>query len=218
MSTKREDLINKHRYINVDGCFDWWECIESDLREDMAELGFKVGQMYFSGFASQGDGACFTGRMIDWKKFYTKVPEFVRDFPYLSEFLKDEGANYTAEHHGRYNHENCTSHEYDSGLEWEVSATGRRDLSIMSPDEMMRFALYQKALPEEEGVLDWLKDFFKGKMRKLYRDLEAEYNYLTSDEGVWESIVANELDEELEDEDAKTTDEGREKFADQAAA
>jgi hypothetical protein len=30
-------------------------------------------------------------------------------------------------------------------------------------------------------------------MRQLYKDLEREYDSLTTDEAVWEGIVANEL-------------------------
>jgi len=32
-------------------------------------------------------------------------------------------------------------------------------------------------------------------MQDLYRLLEAEYDYLTGDEAVWETIEANELDQ-----------------------
>lgn len=194
----KNELIEKYRYMNVDGGYDWWESIEEDLRSDMKAIGFTVDKMYFSGFWSQGDGACFTGSMFNWELFCNKVPEFVRDFPYLSEYLKDEGANYTVAHRGSYYHENCTYHEYSSDLRWYTE----QDYDPDDPRDMMRQALSLRALTEEEGaaVFDWLKDYFKDKMRELYRDLEEEYDYLTSDEAVWETIVANELDKELEDE------------------
>ena len=73
----------------------------------------------------------------------------------------------------------------------------------------MRRALYEKAVTEEQEVYDWLKEHFKSRMRKLYDDLEQEYDYLTSDDVVWDSIVANELDKEQEDDD-ETADETRE--------
>ena len=41
-------------------------------------------------------------------------------------------------------------------------------------------------------------------MHELYRKLEAEYEYLTSDEAVWETITANELIEEVDDDNAET--------------
>ena len=42
-------------------------------------------------------------------------------------------------------------------------------------------------------------DAFKDHMRQLYKDLEAEYDYLTSDEVVWESLEVNEMTDELEE-------------------
>ena len=41
----------------------------------------------------------------------------------------------------------------------------------------------------ERGVQDLMRDL----ARWYYRALEREYDYLTSDEVVWETIVANEL-------------------------
>jgi hypothetical protein len=38
-------------------------------------------------------------------------------------------------------------------------------------------------------------------MQQLYRKLEEEYDYLTSDDGVWDTLVANELVEDLEEEE-----------------
>jgi hypothetical protein len=38
-------------------------------------------------------------------------------------------------------------------------------------------------------------------MQQLYRKLEAEYEHLTSDDAVWDTIEANELIEELEEEE-----------------
>ncbi len=209
----KDDLIEKYRDINVD-TFPWWDSIEENLESDMDALGFTMTKMYFSGFWSQGDGACFEGRMLDWTRFCDKVPEFVRDFPYLSEYLKDEGANYKVAHSGHYYHENCTTHEYSSELEYETEQLELRAthgvFGGLDEENLMRFALYSKALHEEAtstdtGVYDWLKDYFKDKMRELYRNLEEEYEHLTSDEAVWETIVANELDEELEEENAEET-------------
>lgn len=199
MNTEREDLINKYRDINVDGGFNWWECIHDDLKEDLEDIGFDLDQMYFSGFWSQGDGACFTGQMRDWKKFCDKVPAFVKDFPNYAIYLQGEGANYKVEHNRHYYHENCTSHEFESEIEDAVLVLDDVDeyAELTDIEDLMRRGLYKKAR-DEGDVGEWLKEHFKSLMRKLYRDLEAEYNYLTSDEVVWESIVANELNEGVE--------------------
>jgi|WetSurMetagenome_2_1015567.scaffolds.fasta_scaffold53616_6 hypothetical protein len=197
----KEELIEKYRDINVDGGFDWWECIEFDLQEYLDEQGFRLDQMSFSGFWSQGDGACFTGHVHDWSKFCDKVPQFVADFPNTAIFLQDEGGSYTITHRDRYYHAMSTSHELqDADIEWVTDsietdiANERGDMAELP----MRLAIYKAAM-QEEGVEQWLTEYFRGLMKDLYRNLEAEYEHLTSDEVVWDTIVANELNKEVGD-------------------
>jgi hypothetical protein len=38
-------------------------------------------------------------------------------------------------------------------------------------------------------------------MNDLYTKLEEEHDYLTSDDGVWDTLVANDLIEEIEEEE-----------------
>lgn len=215
--TKQEAaLIERYRDINVSDDW-WWECVRGDAEEDLAEIGFTMSRMYFSGFWSQGDGACFEGTMRDWGKFCEKVPEFCRDFPFLSEYLKDEGGTYSIAHQGHYYHENCTTHDYSTELENSLEDLGDAE-HLTDPDKQMRHAMWTKAFEEEgttyqttgEDVTNWLKDFFKDKMRDLYRSLEKEHEYMTSDDAVWDTIEANDLDKQdvldEEGEDDETTD------------
>ena len=205
MAMTKKELIEKYRDINTD--HDWWDCTEEDLKHDLAEQGFGMSAMYFSGFWSQGDGACFTGHITDWKKFCEKVPQFVQDFPNTAIFLQDEGGNYTITHNGHYYHQYSTRHEYEADVESQVELLSLVTDAIPQDDieADMRLAIYKAAL-EEGDVGDWLKDYFRGLMHDLYRTLEEEYNYQTSDEGVWETIQANELDSELEEDDADECD------------
>jgi hypothetical protein len=48
---------------------------------------------------------------------------------------------------------------------------------------------------------------FKDEMRKLYSQLEAAHVWLTSDEAVWDTIEANELNEECEDGESTVADQ-----------
>ena len=209
---KEEALIERHRDMNID--HNWWTGVRDQVKEELAAIGFTMNEMYFSGFWSQGDGACFVGTMSDWGKFCEGVPTFVEAFPYLSEYLKDEGANYVIEHRGHYQHENCTTHDYSSELEYGLDMVEDED-EITDPAAQMRHALYKKALVEEPGMEAWLTERFRDKMKDLYRRLEAEYDYLTSDDVVWESIEANELDkqdmldDDEEDEDADNDSDRR---------
>jgi hypothetical protein len=59
---------------------------------------------------------------------------------------------------------------------------------------------WDKELDNE--IVDFEKqsiEIFKNHMRELYRKLEQEYDYLTTDEAVRETIVANDLQEESDD-------------------
>ena len=48
------------------------------------------------------------------------------------------------------------------------------------------------------------KDTFKDHMRTLYRTLQEEYDYLTSDEAVQETVIANDLNVEKDDADSES--------------
>ena len=41
--------------------YEWWDCTFDDAKQCLALAGFDVDKIYFSGFSSQGDGACFNG-------------------------------------------------------------------------------------------------------------------------------------------------------------
>jgi hypothetical protein len=205
MAMTKKDLIEKYRDINVHE--NWWDCEEENLKQDLAEQGFRLSGMYFSGFWSQGDGACFTGRITDWAKFCEKVPEFVQNFPNTAIFLQDEGGEFTIAHTGRYYHPYSTSHDYNAAIADEVELLSIIDDAMPEDgiESVMRLAMYRDAL-EEGDVGDWLKDHFRDMMHDLYRTLEEEYNHLTSDEVVWETILANEWNNDPEEDDANECD------------
>src|SRR4051812_14748392 len=58
-----DDAKERARQWYREGAFDygWWEHVYDDAKECLALAGFSVDKIYFSGFASQGDGACFGG-------------------------------------------------------------------------------------------------------------------------------------------------------------
>lgn len=41
--------------------YDWWDSTVDDAKTCLSLLGFDIADVYFSGFASQGGGACFAG-------------------------------------------------------------------------------------------------------------------------------------------------------------
>ena len=188
-----DSLIEKYRHWNVEHV-EWWQCTYEDFKQQMGEQGIYVSDMYFSGFWSQGDGACFNGFVEDMKQYLEKnfKPD---DYPMIRKLLDGGGSvKFSVKHSGHYYHENCTQFYIEADrLEHVLDAPSDFHVAVLEN--------YDQLLDGE--IVDFEKEsveIFKNFMRKFYRDLEQEYDYLTSDEAVKEAIVANEL----------TNDEGEE--------
>ena len=190
-SEQRELLLEKHRYINVE-FDDWWDFVYEDFKRDMATVGIEVKRMYFSGFCSQGDGACFEGTLDDTLKY---LDHHHKDqYPMIRKLLEHGGWVYAGcEHRGRYYHENCT--------EFGTDADTLTD-TVDQPTEFHEQIVenWQRQLEREmEDFEDDVIEQWRSYMQDLYSKLKAEYDHLTSDEAVWETIEANEWDQDEED-------------------
>ena len=158
-------------YRGLDDIFTFEsECLVEDLKERAALMGIEIDNFYYSGFWSQGDGACFEGSYSYKKGAATQIR---RDFPNdtdlqeIADGLQALQRRYfyqlgaTVTHRGHYLHENCTSIEH-----WH---------DVESADDE----------PEE-----LLRDF----MRYSYKCLEEGYDYATSEECIIEMIIASDYD------------------------
>jgi hypothetical protein len=179
-------LIEKHRYINVyDG---WWDYIYDDFKGRMESLGIAVRDIYFSGFWSQGDGACFEGRIDDMSLYLDKHFPEPDNYPMIKKLLAHGGSVlFDLQHRGHYYHENSIVASIQADDFWcLLDCPTEFHAQIVEQWDNM---LTQEITEFETDVLTQLQ----GYMRELYRDLEKEYDYLVSDEAVWEAIEANEL-------------------------
>jgi hypothetical protein len=59
----KEKSIETNRDINCGDSF-WSECVIEDAKEQAKTIGIDIDHIYYSGFSSQGDGACFDGRYL----------------------------------------------------------------------------------------------------------------------------------------------------------
>ena len=194
----QQQLLDTHRW---DAPFqDWYECIFEVFKEQMDAIGIHVERCYFSGFGSQGDGACFSG-WVSWPLF---ISAFGR--PDLASFVREhESALHLGwNQSGRYCHENC------------VSFTD--ELDIENPYDEDEAPLRHEAwniLHATSGpiapLLDDFKEYLRGRMRGLYRGLEDEHDWLTSDKNTLDYILENHEDQidhllkEAEENNAETT-------------
>lgn len=168
-------VIEKNRDINVD--YGWYKWTLEEWEERLEEMGFANPEISFSGFASQGDGASFTCKSVDVEKFLT-VQKKRGVFKNLLEEMKEGTIEISVEivridHY--YSHENTVRVESEL-LHYEDE----------TPEKYID-------LERKEGELRKLvNEIAKDLMRKIYKDLEQEYEYLASDKQVIETIKANE--------------------------
>jgi len=191
----KDKILDEHRHWNVEH-IDWWDSVYDQFKYDMGEIGIDVDRMYFSGFWSQGDGACFEGSVCDWELF-------LKSLGYTEPALIKHATSYfgmRVEHRGHYYHENCTSFEADLPLpdgdadEWFLEHFSPYQDDRHSLHEAVWMAIINKH--DRNALEREFAEVFKDHMRDLYKRLEEEYDYLTSDEAVLDSLEAND---QLED-------------------
>lgn len=181
-----KDLVDTFRTINVD--FEWWDCTYEDFSKRMEEKYIRIDDISFSGFYSQGDGASFEGTTTnDMMAKFMEVHYLDKQYPATYFFAKEgEVAAYSRRNSSRYSHEHSVDVRVDD-------VTG----NPYSEEDCVRWEIYDtmQSLYETE-VHDFeeeVAEIYRGYMKDLYYQLREEYEYLTSDEAVWESIVANGL-------------------------
>lgn len=174
---------------------EWWDTCYEDASDIGKMLGIDLNTkrvqllggghrydpcIYFSGFSSQGDGACYEASYEYAKGALKKLEaEFKSDdmawikqvFQIASALQQVQRQNFyqltaTTKHRGHYYHSYC--------MDVEVS---RKDDKPVSRDD-------------EETVKTLLRDYADW----IYRHLERECEYQNSDEVVDENIIANEYD------------------------
>lgn len=188
------DLIEKHRDINTD--YEWWVDTYDHFTEDMKTKHVDVRNMYFTGFWSQGDGASFTGYISDTKAFLI-AHDLAETYPWVMRLLAMGGScdiSITRSSSARYCHENTVYAEAGSvdTFRWMMPDDDIRQMVA----EQWDAELYTELNKLDNHVTEVIRDY----CCDLYLRLEKEYDYLTSDEAVWDAIVANDLDKVLEEE------------------
>ncbi|OZA22596.1 MAG: antitoxin of toxin-antitoxin stability system [Hydrogenophilales bacterium 17-64-11] len=169
---------------------DWWDAVYDDFERVCDILGVSLKTrpvlllgggscrrpcIWFSGFSSQGDGASFEATVRHAKASAREIRSYApKDVALHGIADRLQGAQRQnfyqlgadVSHRGRYYHEYCMAIDVARD-----SPTGQ------APTE-----------GSEQTVVEALRDL----ARWLYRQLEAEYDHLTSDEAVDEGIIMNE--------------------------
>jgi len=171
----QKTAIENMRDTNIFG--EWWDFVYEDLKRDMIPFGIEVSKIYFSGFASQGDGAMFEGHINDWEK----LSSVIKISKGIKRLITDYDGGYLWKHEGHYYHENCISFDDDMLVNWHYYL----GQNIKPKDEKR----IDKALTEINKAIE---EFVKSKCRELYEALEQQYDWLVSDEAVKETLLADD--------------------------
>ena len=153
-------------------CSDnWWaECVIDDAKHIGAMIGFDVDKIYWRGFSSQGDGACWTGSAT----YSTGCAAAVaRECPQDSEIQRIARAWEGLQCRNFYQIRGSVSAN-DRYMRTRVDAYRADDCDVIDEDD---------AGQTVSDFADW-----------IYRSLEREYDYRMSDECVDEDIRANEYE------------------------
>ena len=176
----QDKVVTDFQDINVD-FEDWHDFVLEDFKEELGKLGWQDVDTSYTGFWSQGDGASWSGRLHS-----TEVPGFIKMMgwkkynPLALAINKGKvESHFAIIKYGHYSHEYTMHTEYCEFYNLDMPDNSKLLTKLEE--------LYEQL---ERDILEWARD----KARELYRKLEDEYTYLTSNESVIECIKANEYE------------------------
>jgi hypothetical protein len=183
-----QSIMNDSIFRGRDVDLDW--VVEAE--QDELEEGFGLAnvEVSFSGFWSQGDGASFTGRVVD-------IPKFIRAIGIQDEILDkamqalDEVYEmYIVRTDTRYSHENTVRFDIEEPFDTELilmSPFGVGDITIDLNDLLGDIGLEAKASK-------WVKERSREIYDKLERAYEEEFSEAAAEE--WADQWEIQFDEE----------------------
>jgi len=155
------------QYIEHLSSYEWYDFVYGDAKED-APPYFDVRNIDFSGFASQGDGASWSGtvNLLNWCEAHgnTRCADLIRD-----DYIEEAGV--VTQEASTYSHSGTMGLDID-----DYTNDDRVPGSEAAADEM------------RDEVLTEAKDYAD----QIYRNLEETYNYECSQEAFEDSVAANE--------------------------
>ncbi len=160
----QKKVVENNRYMNVE-YFDWYHSIIEEWTAKLEEAGYMDPEILFSGFCSQGDGASFTCKSLDWNKIM--VGKYAGLLELANEYFTGKVSRSPSI---RYVHEKSTSVEiYTNGA------------TLTDEQEALVGEL-------EKEINAWMVETNK----TIYKELESDYDFQTSDDVVRECLINQE--------------------------
>lgn len=163
----KKKALDSNREINV---YDsWYQFVYEDAKEIAAIFGLNIDEIYFSGFWSQGDGACFTGSYSFKKNSLSLLKSYLGENAEQSEPYRIAKVLQGIQRKQFYS------------VECEIAQRG-----TYSHSNTMYLSLFDaKRYDETENdVLRCLRAFADW----IYKSLQKEYEYQTSDDAVTKQL------------------------------
>lgn len=170
--------------------YQWWENVYADFTSDCAALGVRVDDIQFSGFYSQGDGVAFSGRVYVYDWMERNGLDVTHPAAYLA--CKDDGSCVAIEKSHRHN-------TMRTNLEAPLYYPEPCGIFIGLDEDAWEELVNSQT--DDLNIEDEVLSFCEELAGKLYKNLEAEYESLTSEEEFIDSCELNEVTFE-ENEDA----------------
>jgi len=167
-------VLDNLRDINVN--FNGWhDGVQDDFINILELLGFYDIKTFFSGFWSQGDGASFSAKFT--------VPQTKKELKTRLKALNEHAPTYFKE----------------TGLDKDFLTL---DFSYALENEESYEVIKQNGRYVHQNTMYCdnvgLQEFARHLAAKYYIDLDADYEYLTSDEAVKETIESNDYEFDLD--------------------
>lgn len=142
----------------------WYQVLEWDMQDELKALGYDDPKVLFSGFGSQGDGACFTAT-IDVEKWITTHKK-EKDFPLLMKNPYE--VKFCITHSWQYYYSTSTDVEYECHDTYENECQKLQELI-----EKEREELGKKFYKQLEELYDELTS--EGYIREMLGNSEELY-------------------------------------------
>ena len=188
------------KWVETHFHYEWWDSVYDGFIEDMAGFGVEIAQerrngrgaghqIYFSLSYSQSDFASFDAhvRMHTW----AKAMKLDEKYPALVVDLEEYGANARIGTRGRSSYSYIASYDYAPG-----NTTPAGIFSELAPEAWDTLVEEQFVACDIEQLLN---EWVIAQCQNLYKQLQEEYEYLSSEDQFVE--WAKSMDEQFEVED-----------------
>ena len=169
----KQKVLEKHHDINTE--FDWYDFTLDDWKQKLEAAGFLNPEIQFTGFWSQGDGASFTCNNIDLVKFMESEQTFTQRQINIIRALQEYNIISFKINRRAFQY----SHKYTCYVDFTDYGIRANWNHIQKIIDNVHSSIISRRL--------YLCD-------DIYESLEKEYDYLSSEEAIMETLECNDYE------------------------